>query len=176
MSDDKDNLDTEQQSSDELLDELGSLKELLNKEPDNAAHYTTVEEISSVEDYLRIKQQAAEAELSIEEYLSQQATSQTDSEEVELFEIVEEEETISSSDKISENSIPVLDEVVTSEDAIPVLEEVANEDSEAPENTLSLEDIQELVSLIVERKLQHLKPELEQQTLKELKKLLPLLL
>ena len=218
MSDDNDNLFTEQHSPGELLNELGSLKELLDEELESVVPYTSVEEISSVEDYLRLKQQAATAELSIEEYLSQQITAQPVSDELEVLEIIDEVYSVDDEEKIDSDSllleiaeeeeltpttaeattveeyfaavvaakypqsgvepeapvldevvetpavgkaqIPVLEEVFTPEDAIPRLDEVvATEHPDDTQNELSLEDMQDLVGLIVNRKLQRLKPE-----------------
>ncbi len=208
--------------SDELLNELGSLKELLDEEHDSPIPYTSVEQISSVEDYLRIKQQAADNGVTIEEYLSKRAGSASNSqttlpdsgdegvitllEEVNMVEggeIAEagdntppaeaSDNTISSSTASAveeyfrsvaaakrpqqssaasgQKTIP--DATSTAEDTVPVLSEIASEnDTQVPGN-LSAEEMQELVDLIVNRKLQSLKSELEKEVMGELHKLLP---
>ncbi|MEN8168830.1 MAG: hypothetical protein ABFS08_01230 [Pseudomonadota bacterium] len=246
MSDDKQDTSTDQRSPGELLNELDSLKELLDEEHESVAPYTSIDDIGSVEEYLRLKQQAAAAELSIEDYLNQQTAVASD--ELELLDndtddlplldevytieedeplarnalspdVAEEEEsqtptaaeatsveeyfaavvaakhpqqaldpvvdevvTTAAADEaipllnevVHADTIPVLDEIVTSEAAIPVLDEVAVENSGSAQSEISLEDMQELVDLIVNRKLQHLKPKLEQEVMGEIQKLLPL--
>lgn len=267
MSDDtRDTFDTKPPSSEELLDELGSLKELLDEELENATVYSSVDEISSVEEYLRLKQAADAAGIGIEEYLEQQATTASDDETLELLEPGEEEiplldevvETVSTEpepslveeaaaehipttaeattveeyfaavaaakhpqrpttaplpDNVVEDAIPTLDEVVVPEEAIPVLDEVVAEEDDIPlleeavadagevptldevvpvdadiplldelvveessaiEPGMSMEEMQELVDLLVNRKLERLKPELEKEVMSELQKLLPL--
>jgi hypothetical protein len=301
----------------ELLHELGSIKELLDEELlEKPVPYTSVNDIGSVEEYLRLKQQAAAQGLSIEEYLSRQAAtgsdepeqvaddddeqemediplldevsaiedddpleSENDSDSL-LLELAEEEEepdhTRSGSlsveeyfaavaaakrpsqaagttpasparDKViatpnitpifdeslpllddvidtsgalppledmvateddfplledvvavegdfplledvvaaeddfplledvvsAEEAIPLLEDVVAAEGVIPLLDEVAAASPAAMEEQLSLEELQGLVDLIVNRKLERLKPELEREVMEELRKLLP---
>lgn len=70
-------------------------------------------------------------------------------------------------------SIPALDAVESSAAHIPVLEEIATDSNSGAMSAMSLDDMQELVDLIVNRKLQQLKPVLEQEVMGELQKLLP---
>lgn len=261
MSDDNDDLFTEHHTPGELLDELGSLKELLDEEYEGVVPYTSVSEISSVEDYLQLKKQADSAGMEIEAYLHQQAEAQQtqpvepDGEVLELLE--DDDEAIPLLDEVylvedesdeggeedgdslllkvaedeaeepvhppstdeattveeyfaavaakrphiepqqtpaqrnkkvtSEEAIPVLDEVFTTDEAIPVLDEVFSADEAVPvldevatdnafdtDEVMSLNDVQQLVDLIVSRKLEHLKAELEKEVMGELQKLLPL--
>jgi hypothetical protein len=271
MSDDNLPPTTKQHSPNELLHELGSLKELLDEELDKPAPYTSVSDIGSVEEYLRLKQQAAEHGVNVETYLSRQAATESDealaaddeAEEEEsllldeiytieddellerendgdalLLELAEDEgepnharsgslsveeyfaavaaakrppqmantvpTTPSVPDKVIDTSVtdhspplledvasavddfplredvvsvdhdfPLLDEVVSLDQEIPLLNEVAAASPAALDEQLSLEDLQGLVDLIVNRKLERLKPELERDVLEELRKLLP---
>ncbi len=250
MRDENNDTSTEPHSPGELLDELGSLKELLDEQHESVVPYTSVNEISSVEDYLQLKKQADNAGVGIEEYLNQQAEAAASSDELELLdeegdevplldevfafeqepdsdgdalllELAEEEEHTPSTaeattveeyfaavaaakhhphaeqaeppllDEVIEvppvdETIPVLDEVVSPDEAIPLLDEVVEDDAipvlnevttqgdTGPEAELTLDEVQELVDLIVSRKLQQLKPELEKEVMAELQKLLPL--
>ena len=263
MSDKHDDPSTEQHSPGELLDELGSLKELLDEEHESALPYTSVNEISSVEDYLQLKQQADSAGMDVEEYLHQQAEPQAEEHTVEglelldddddaiplldevyfieeeseedgdalLREVAEEEEmhapstdeattveeyfaavaakrppvveqevaplldeVVASEEPIpvldevfsaeepipvldevfsTEEAIPVLDEVFSVEEAIPVLDELAPDSATDAEEVMSLDEMQQLVDLIVSRKLDHIKADLEKEVMSELQKLLP---
>ena len=245
MSDEIQDISEEQHSPGELLHELGSLKELLDEEHTSVTPYTSVNEISSVEEYLRLKEEAATANLSIEEFLSQQATIEPIGDELELLDdddgetiplldevytvedeaeddsesllhqVAEEQQedahfaaessrveayfasvaaakrpqqnvsTAPSNENPTPSAIPVLEEVfqaeepisvldtASSSDEIPVLEDVATENSSSTTGTLDLSEVQELVDLIVNRKLQQLKPVLEQEVMGELQKLLP---
>lgn len=241
--------DTKQPASRGLLDELGSIRELLDDEPRTATPYTSINDIGSVEEYLQLKQQAARSGLSVEAYLSQQAAAQATSDEQahanddddeeaialldELYEI--EEATAQDDDDDSllleladeeanreangeakaesgqrgsphltveayfaavaaakrpqqaaperrtmaplpqegaavEAAIPLLDEVITLDAATPLLEGAS-----APAGAqaqLSLDELQELVDLIVMRKLERIKPELQREVMAELQRLL----
>ncbi len=252
MRDDIDPFTEKPSSSGELLNELGSIKELLDEELQQrrAAPATAIEEIGSVEEYLRLKQAAEEAGQGIEAYLASQNETAESNAELELLEdeedafpvldeivtldddeqgeselggdsllmelAVEEEQPPSTAEATTveeyfaavvaakhkehrpstrslpkapeEENIPLLDEVVepdeniplldvvtTNEEAIPVLADIATDSSAAAEESgMSLDEMQELVDLIVNRKLQHLKPELEKEVMNELQKLLPL--
>lgn len=299
MSDENHTPFSKQHSAGMLLDELGSIKELLDEELEKVVPYTSVDEITSVEDYLRIKQRAAAAGLSIDEYLSRQVTVQPVNDEPEehgeeaitladesypleeaepfdndsmlleladeedeedfslldelyateenellelaeeledaghasagslsveayfaavaaakrpqqerpsaatgldevveldeaiplLDEVVEMDETIPLLDEVVEldEDIPLLDEVVELDEAVPLLDEVVELDEAIPlldelagaapagaQEQLSREELQGLVDLIVNRKLERLKPEIEREVLEELRKLLPL--
>ena len=269
MRDDNDISSNSPGKPDELLSELGSIKELLDEELEQprAAPATSIEEIGSVEEYLRLKQAADTQGLSIESFMAQQAeelkreglelvdvddesipildevvpideeeepesppqdgdallmelaeeegqhapstaeattveeyfaavaaakhrepTPQPFSSEAEpqiplLDEVVEEEESIALSQKPSLleeiealDAIPTLEEVVDEEEtAIPVLDELAEETlSNVDEEGVSLDDMQEMVDLIVNRKLQQLRPELEKEVMAELQKLVPI--
>lgn len=154
-------------------------------------------EIGSVEEYFAIKQQASEHDQGIEEYLQAQvqksATEQTDypsSEElnaVALPDEEEEEDIPSLSDMISEaglgeelefasteqgspkpqqhefEPIPVLEQTIES---VPLLEPGTGEDTPMDDD-----EVQQLVALLLERRLQALRPQLEQEILEELQKL-----
>lgn len=254
MSDNHDDHLTEPHSPGELLDELGSLKALLDEEHESALPYTSVNEISSVEDYLQLKRRADSAGMDVEAYLHQQAEPQAEEHTVEgleplddddesiplldevyfiedeeedggdgdallqqvadeeeshipstdeattveeyfaavaaakrptevpheapplLDEVVTSEEAVPVLDEVFsiEEEIPVLDEVFIAEEAIPVLDEVAPDSTTADEEVMSLEEVQQLVDLIVSRKLEHIKGELEKEVMGELQKLLPL--
>lgn len=99
MSDDND-LNHGNPSADDLLDELGSLRELLDEE--RVASVRSVHEISSVEEYMRLKKEAEDAGTSIESYLAQLA--------------VQEENEEEASNELDESVIPVLDEVYVEEE------------------------------------------------------------
>lgn len=245
--DSNDSLNGRNSSSGELLNELDSIKELLDKElkQERIAPATTVEEIGSVEEYLRLKQEADSAGVSIDAYLAQQSAVEEPDETLELIEDEEdssplldevvtlenhEEESKQDSDALlielaeerqlstsettsveeyfaavvaakhrqanqpnepqarddvavpsssadelnAEEQIPLLDETVGSGNEIPVLAEVATEDSlDSTEKGISLDEMQELVDLLVNRKLQQLKPELEKEVMSELQRMLP---
>lgn len=94
MSDYND-LNNGEPSADELLDELGSLRELLDEE--RAEPVRSVHEISSVEEYMRLKQEAEDAGMSIDGYLAQQSLN-------------EEHEESPAEVKVDESDIPLLDE------------------------------------------------------------------
>lgn len=267
MSDDSHDLHLEGRTPNQLLDELGSLKALLDEEHAPAAPYTSVGEIGSVEEYLRLKQAASAAGLGIDAYLAQRAESSTidgdeeellllEAEDVEptllddvvdldeetghdgdalLLELAEEEEeqpassaaltveeyfravvaakhrqqprqvndpvlqevvesphmeaaiplldetveeeppaTLHAASETEEGDIPLLDEVISAGDEIPVLAELAPQENDIEQGALSLEEMEGLVDLIVQRKLERLKPELEREVMGELQKLLPL--
>ncbi len=255
MRDDND-LSGKHSSSGDLLNELDSIKELLDEElqQSRAAPATSIEEIGSVEEYLRIKQEAEHAGLGMEAYLAQQESMPED--ELELLddddeeglpvldevvtldeeetdeaaqdgdallrELAEEEEhspSTAGATTVEEyfaavaaakqrqsprppitprreapapteaedelpvlkeastpsGTMPLLDGVVSDEEAIPVLAEVATGTThEEPGETMSLDEMQELVDLLVNRRLQQLKPELEKEVMAELQRLLPL--
>ena len=92
MSDKHDDPSTEQHSPGELLDELGSLKELLDEEHESALPYTSVNEISSVEDYLQLKQQADSAGMDVDAYLHQQTETPQTEQDIEVLELLEEDD------------------------------------------------------------------------------------
>ncbi|MCW8918458.1 MAG: hypothetical protein OQL08_06550 [Gammaproteobacteria bacterium] len=240
--------DTQQHASRALLDELDSIKELLDDELDNAPHYSSVNDIRSVEEYLRLKQLAAGSGLSVDDYLSQQAEARPDNVEskfaIEEAAETDESEENDETDEIipfdlyhsnedaevaderdqqlpdlneedargdtpeeptnpnqvgaattedvplldevvtADEPIPLLNESVTPEEAIPLLDEVVTpEEATSPlsevatqsalDEALSLEELQGLVDLIVERRLERLKPELQREVMAELHKLLP---
>jgi hypothetical protein len=270
MSDDNDNLFTEQGSPGRLLDELSSLKELLDEEHEEVASCTPVAETNPAEDDQHRKQQADVTGLNSEP----QNTAPPFSDELEVFDedviplldevcvikteeevhgdslpleladegkkhipstaeatTVEEyfaavaaarhlpqietsvppmlDEEVATTDEViipildevfspddaipllddvvtTENAIPLLDDLVTTEDAIPLLDEIVTSEELIPvlneavaehpagaPDELSLDDIQGLIDLIVNRKLQRLKPELEREVMEELQKLLP---
>ena len=254
MRDDNDTSSNNTGKPDELLTELDSIKQLLDEELEKprTAPATSIEEIGSVEEYLRLKQAAAAAGLSMEAYLAnleeEQELEAEDSLEVDeasipvLDEVIpldeeesEEEEqhspttseattveeyfaavaaakhrpselspTIEESEQEAEipvldevveeealfeveeepplldeveavDEIPTLEEVVDEVEAIPVLEELATDAPEMEaEEEVTLDEMQEMVDLIVERKLQQLRPELEKEVMAELQKLLPI--
>ena len=262
MRDNNDDLSTEHHSPGELLNELGSLKELLDEEHESVIPYSSVSEIRSVEDYLQLKQQADSAGMEIEAYLHQQAEAQQTEQEPEVLELLEDDdEAIPLLDEVyfveeaeeaenneggeedgdslllevaedeaeeqvhppstdeattveeyfaavaakrphitpqqtppqrdevvtTDEAIPVLDEVFSPDEAIPILDEVFSADEAVPvldqvatdnafdtDEVMSLNDVQQLVDLIVSRKLEHIKVDLEKEVMDELQKLLPL--
>lgn len=251
---DNDNRFTEPHSPGELLGELDSLKALLDEGHESVIPYTSVNEISSVEDYLQLKQQAESAGMGIEDYLHQQTELQPTEDTVDELELLDDDEAIPLMDEVylveeqneeagdellrevaeeeqrhtpstdkattvedyfaavaaakrpaevakakppvldegvattsHDETLPVLDEIVSHDGAIPVLEEVFNTDETIPvldevatdrvsgtEEVMSLDEMQQLVDLIVSRKLEHIKTDLEKEVMGELQKLLPL--
>jgi hypothetical protein len=125
MSDDNHPTSTKQHPAGSLLDELGSIRELLDDELDRVVPYTSVDEITSVEDYLRLKQQAAAAGLSIDDYLGRQVTAQPVSEEPEA---IEEEET-----QLVDELYPVEEELFVSDSP---LQDLADEEDEGNDDAL----------------------------------------
>lgn len=269
MRDDNDHhLSGKKSSADDLLSELDSIKELLDEElqQPRAAAVSEIEEIGSVEEYLRIKEAANAAGLDIEAYLSQQSEEPLHADELELVEdddtlpIVDEIITIDEDEDEDETEIedqggdsllielaeeekspspsaaatsveeyfaavvaakhqkratpsaapsaldlamaataveidkPLPDETVEQQNESPLLEEIGETDETSADDgsipvlaevatgegvpsagsSISLEDMQELVDLLVNRKLQQLKPELEREVINELQKLIPL--
>jgi hypothetical protein len=238
MGDDKDlstSTDTSAASGG-LLNELGSIKELLDEElgRERAAPVTSIEQIGSVEEYLRIKQAADSAGLSISAYMEQEEATQNEAElellegddeniptldevvgldEAEhdgyslLREVADEEErapattveeyfaavaaakrggedtsmAVPSAPQAAPHPVdvvpppPLLDEAANTDDDVPLLEEVASEAGPATTGGgVSMDEMQDLVDLIVNRKLQQLKPELEKEVMAELQKVLPI--
>lgn len=252
MSDDTQPPSAPGDSPNELLDELDSLKELLEEEAGEIGHYGSVEEIASVEEYMRLKHLAETEGLGLEEYLQRQAekseelqddasphvdtegeygdgwslaeaedasatvdayfaavtadrrrqagtqhNEETANDEADLVPVLDEvvsEESQAWTETITgdEEQVPVLDEVIPPEEAdggIPLLEEVVDAEATTPaaeqhaqatavagrpDESLDLDEMAELVQLIVERKLQRLRPELEKEAMEELKRLLPI--
>lgn len=247
MHNDKDPFSVPTHSSGDLLHELDSLKALLDEErPADKTEVSPVKNIHSVEEYLRIKQAADKAGVSIDAYLARQDEAADIPHELEvleddddshpvteevlaledegepngealLMELAEKEEsrpkqaapttveeyfaavvaakhrqkharvaslrtgqvaqphkTTASTDS-RDTTIPLLSDAVNQGDDIPLLDEVAPEgDGPAYKVAISVEEMQELVDFIVNRKLQHLKPELEKEVMAELQKLLPI--
>jgi hypothetical protein len=114
MSDDND-LNNGEPSADDLLDELGSLKELLDEERTETVR--SVHEISSVEEYMRLKQEAEDAGMSIDAYLAQQALQEESEEEPVDIEV-------------DESTIPLLDEAYAEKEP-----SAADEEAEAELST-----------------------------------------
>jgi hypothetical protein len=195
INDSQDHNGAEQHKSRALLDELGSIKELLDKELDNPLPCASVNDIRSVEEYLRLKQLATDSGLSIDDYLSRRTAAHPDA--VEPQSTVDDEEEITLLDECHasreeeapegdklllelveetalDEAIPVLNEAVNPDENIPVLDDVTAASPDVTQEPLTLEELQELVDLIVGRKLERLKPELEREVMAELRKLLPL--
>lgn len=146
----------------ELLNELDSIKELLDDELDHPPSYGSVADIDSVKEYLRIKKVADAAKLSVEEYLSQH-TGTTKSEEQPINE-----------DGASEDAIPVLDDVISTDETIPVLTKIPEISPNAGNGEISVKKIHQLVDIIVNHKLERLRPQLKKEVINELQKLLPI--
>jgi hypothetical protein len=94
--------DTRQPASRGLLDELGSIRALLDDAPRTATPYTSINDIGSVEEYLQLKQQAARSGLSVEAYLSQQAAAQATGDELAHANDDDDEEAIALLDELYE--------------------------------------------------------------------------
>ncbi len=136
------------QQPDELLDELDSIVELLDEEPEPPPTVGNETE----EEYQALQREAEAAGMELDEYMLAQAE-----------ETLEELETAAPAE---EEAIPLLDEVVDD----PTSPLSAEEDEE---EELSLQEIEELVELLVERKLKALRPEVERQVMQELRGMLP---
>lgn len=139
----------------ELIDELDSIKDLLDDELGNPPSYSSVAEIASVKEYLRIKKAAEALGLSVEEYLAEQRTSNaTDEPEV-------------AKASAQEDAIPVLDE------EIPLLDEDATPYQAGGKEEMSLDKVRKLVDILVNHRLERLRPQLKKEIMAELQKLLP---
>jgi hypothetical protein len=173
----RDLFDSDKPPQSELLDELGSLKELLDEEVEqNSAPITSVSEIRSVKEYVQLKQEADEAGLSLEAFLQERAA-QTQAPETAPGE---------------EDDIPMLDEVVDLEalplaeveeteaaavaeleEAIPTLDEVYEVAETAASGEYSLEEIERMVHDLVGQKLEEIRPQLEKQIFDQIRSMLP---
>ncbi len=153
----------------ELLDELGSLKDLLDEEIERSAAITSVNEISSVKEYMLLKQEAEKAGLDLDNYLSQRAES--------------------SQGKISaEEMIPVLEEIVNESQLpgshlkTPPPQPEARSPNPSNQSFASalgspstrLEAVEQLVERTVQQKLDEIKPQLEKQVFDQIRNMLPL--
>ncbi len=161
----------------DLLDELGSIKELLDEELDNPPSYNSVAEIASVKEYLRIKKAAEAVNLSVEEYLRQQTETRERSQGRDLHEQSEAaskqvQEVAASEDH--ENAIPLLEEVIPSDEAIPLLVEATPPEEVSGNTNVSLAKIEQVVDILVNHRLERLRPLLKKEVMDELHKLLPL--
>lgn len=145
-------------SQSELLDELDSLKDLLDEELDETTPVSSVSDIRSVKEYMLFKKKAESAGLDLDAYLTQRA-----------------EGRLSATKSGEGNAIPLLDEVV-SVDAMRI--GAGNSTTAAltiPSNQkLSLEALEQLVASIVEQKLQAIKPQLEKQVFDQIRNRLPI--
>lgn len=163
-------------SQSELLDELDSLKELLDEEIDDTNPVASVSDIRSVKEYMLFKQKADEAGVDLETYLRQRAEGQ-----------------FSQSENNDESDIPMLDEVFSLDSTpfdagkpqaapqtkdtttISTLAEVKRVGQSIPSGQkLSLEAVEQLVTSIVEQKLQAIKPQLEKQIFDQIRNQLPI--
>ncbi|MCW9088083.1 MAG: hypothetical protein OQK54_00940 [Gammaproteobacteria bacterium] len=180
----RDIFEQEGPSQNALLNELDSLRELLDEEIDSTAAITSVSDIRSVKEYMLLKQEADKAGLDLDTWLAQRAGA-TQSKAGE-----NEEESLPQNS--AEEAIPLLDEVVEVEDMpfgageeieSPAMaaggpttesEEIyaaARAALESPNSTL--ETLEQMVAQLVEQKLQALKPELQKQIFDELRGMLP---
>lgn len=163
-------------SQSELLDELDSLKDLLNEELDETAPINSISDIRSVKEYMLFKQKAESAGLDLDTYLTQRA-----------------EGRISTAKSGEGGAIPMLNEVVTVDAmrfgagtsaaaaqgngnaAMSTLAEVDKLTRNTPSSQkLSLEALEQLVASIVEQKLQAIKPQLEKQVFDQIRNRLPI--
>ena len=164
-----------------LLDELDSLKELLDEDISNIHVPATVNEIRTVQEYMQFKQEADAAGLPLDAYLSKRAAEkQQEAAMSEDYGFDEEDEDI---------DIPTLDEVVAFDDIgeiddgidIPVLEEAVEilpvehvvEQAHVIGAGFSLEEIERVVEHIVQQKLQEIRPQLEKQVFDQIRNMLP---
>ncbi|MDH5784046.1 MAG: hypothetical protein OEZ16_00385 [Chromatiales bacterium] len=67
-----------------------------------------------------------------------------------------------------------LSKIVDDDDEIPLLDELADDDAAHSTAAMSMDEMQEMVDFIVNRKLQQLRPDIEKEVLAELKRLLSL--
>jgi len=174
----RDLFDQEHSAQSALLDELDSLKDLLDEEAtDSPTMPATVNEIRSVKQYMELKEQADKAGLSLDAYLEKYAAA--------------EEEAITLDDGIEEDeeNIPTLDEVVpydigeiddgieipTLEEAveIPTLEETVEASPAPSTGGYSLEEIERIVDHVVRQRLEAIRPQLEKQVFDEIRNMLP---
>lgn len=168
---DKDNPDLfeqERRAQSALLDELDSLKALLDAGSSAGAPPTTVNEIRTVEEYMRLKQEADSAGISLDAYLRQRASRQTETAPAEIPMLEDVVEIAAGELPDGEPDIPTLEEVV---------EPPATQSAESPAAPLpgfTLEEIERIVEHIVAQRLQELKPQLEKQLFEQIRNMLPL--
>lgn len=152
----------------ELIDELDSIKDLLDDELDNPPSYSSVAEIASVKEYLRIKKAAEALGLSVEEYLAERRTSNaTDEQELQAHTEMQSVQPAVVKASAQEDAIPLLDE------EIPLLDETATPDQAGGKEEMSLDKVRKLVDILVNHRLERLRPQLKKEIMAELQKLLP---
>lgn len=163
-------------SQSELLNELDSLKELLDEENDDTTAVTSVNEIRSVKEYMLFKRKADEVGLDLATYLTQRAngllprTTNSDETEIPLLDEVVALEGQRFAANHSESTTPRNESA-----AISTLAEVDKLTRNIPaKQKFSLEALEQMVASIVEQKLQAIKPQLEKQVFDQIRNRLPL--
>jgi hypothetical protein len=168
----RDLFEQERSAKSELLDELDSLKELLDEDIENVSVPATVNEIRTVQEYMQFKQEADAAGMTLDAYLAKRSSEQQEEEEIPTLDEVVPFDDIGEIDDGLE--IPTLEEAVE----IPTLEEEVVA-APAPAATssvgtgFSLEEIERIVEHIVQLKLQEIKPQLEKQVFDQIRNMLP---
>lgn len=169
----RDLFDTGTPPQTDLLDELGSLKDLLDEELEaKSTPPTSVHEIRSVKEYMQLKEEAEAAGISLEEFLTQRAAEAEAGSEEEaipmLDEVVELEELPLA--EVEETEAAAVAEV---EEAIPTLEEVYEVAETAAGGDYSLEEVERMVHQLVSQKLEEMRPQLEKQIFDQVRNMLP---
>lgn len=162
-------------SQNELLNELDSLRELLDEEINSSAAITSVSDIRSVKEYMLLKQEADKAGVELDTWLAQRGTDQeppwqeAEAEDIPLLDEVVEVAAMPLEDSNDNATLQAgHGHAATGQDDIYAAAEAALE-----RPGTSLERIEELVEQIVEQKLQALKPQLQKQVFDELRGMLP---
>lgn len=174
----RDLFDNERSAQNALLDELGSLKDLLDEEStESTSMPATVNEIRSVKQYMALKEQADKAGLSLDAYLEKYAAAEEEAITLDGG-IADDDEDIPTLDEVVPYDIgeiddgidiPTLDEAID----IPTLEEAVEAAPAPAGSAYSLEEIERLVDHVVRQRLEAIRPQIEKQVFDEIRNMLP---